>query len=244
MLARYEGAYTATTLIVMGDRSGFVWKDVPTNNQIDRLVYEKLQQVKDLPTDLCADPRVLRRAYIALTGLPPRPGAVRALLGAAPPTKLKRDELIDRLVGGPDYVEHWTNKWADLLQVNRKFLGEKGAVALRTWIRQAVASNMPYDQFVYVILTGSGSTLENPPAAYYKVLRDPGVAMENTTQLFLAIRFNCNKCHDHPFERWTQDQYYHLAAYFAQVGRKEDPGFKGQRLGGSAVEGSVPMVEI
>ena len=96
---------------------------------------------------------------------------------------------------------------------------------------------MPYDKFVYDILTASGSNLENPPAAYYKILRDPDAAMENTTQLFLAVRFNCNKCHDHPFERWTQDQYYHLAAFFAQVGRTEDPKFKGQKLGGTAVEG-------
>jgi hypothetical protein len=244
MLARYEGAYTATTLIVMGDRSGFAWKDVLTNNEIDRLVYEKLRRVKVLPSDLCTDAEFLRRVYLDLTGLPPQPEDVRKFLADARPMKVKRDELIDHLVGGPDYVEHWTNKWADLLQVNRKFLGEKGAVALRAWIRQAVATNMPYDQFVYAILTGSGSTLENPPAAYYKVLREPGAAMENTTQLFLAIRFNCNKCHDHPFERWTQDQYYHLAAYFAQVARKEDPAFKGQRVGGSAVEGSVPLVEI
>jgi hypothetical protein len=103
---------------------------------------------------------------------------------------------------------------------------------------------MPYDKFVNEILTATGSTVENPPAAYFKVLRDPDACMENTTQLFLAIRFNCNKCHDHPFERWTQDQYYQLAAYFAQVQRKEDPKFKGQRIGGSAVEGAAPLVEI
>src|SRR5947209_15212166 len=103
---------------------------------------------------------------------------------------------------------------------------------------------MPYDKFAHTILTASGSTLENPPAAYYKVLRDPELAMENTTQLFLAVRFNCNKCHDHPFERWTQDQYYHLAAYFSQVGRKDDPKFKNQKVGGNDVMGATPLVEI
>src|SRR5262249_11524925 len=118
------------------------------------------------------------------------------------------------------------------------------AAALRNWIRQAVASNMPYDKFANSILTASGSTLQNPPAAYYKVLRDAPSAMENTTQLFLAVRFNCNKCHDHPFERWTQDQDYHMAAYFAQVGRKEDPAYKNQKVGGTAVEGAQPLVEI
>lgn len=244
MLARFEGAYTATTLIVMGDRSGFAWREVPEFNEIDRLVDEKLKQVKILPSELCTDAEFIRRLYLDLIGLPPTPEELRAFLNDSRPSRVKRDALVDKLIGGPEFVEHWSNKWADLLQVNRKFLGEKGAAALRTWIRQAVAANLPYDQFVYSVLTASGSNLENPPASYYKILRDPGMAMENTTQLFLAIRFNCNKCHDHPFERWTQDQYYQLSAYFSQVGLKEDPKFKGQRIGGSAVEGAVPLVEI
>lgn len=244
MLARYEGNYAAASLIVMGDRSGFTWQPVPTNNFIDELVYEKLQAVKVLPSGLCSDGDFIRRVTLDLTGLPPEPDAVRAFVLDPRPTKEKREQLVDKLVGSPDYVEHWTNKWADLLQVNRKFLGEQGASALRGWIRQAIADNMPYDKFAYTILTASGSTVVNPPAAYFKVLRDAPSAMENTTQLFLAVRFNCNKCHDHPFERWTQDQYYHLAAYFAQVSRKEDPAYKGQKVGGSAVEGAQPLVEI
>jgi hypothetical protein len=244
MLARYEGAYAATTLIVMGDRSGFTWKDVPENNWIDTLVHEKLRQVKVQPSELCNDAVFLRRAYLDLTGLPPEPAQIRAFLADRRPTRVKRDELIDKLVGGKEYVEHWTNKWADLLQVNRKFLGEPGARAFRKWIHDAVAGNMPYDKFVYTILTASGSNLDNPPASYFKVLREPGPAMENTTQLFLAIRFNCNKCHDHPFEKWTQDQYYHMAAFFAQVGRKEDPRYKNQKIGGTAVEGATPLVEV
>jgi hypothetical protein len=244
VLARFEGAYTAASLIVMGDRSGFAWKDIPEFNYVDTLVDEKLKQVKVIPSEVCTDAEFLRRVYLDLTGQPPQPADLRAFLADHRPTRIKRDEVIDKLVGSPDYVEFWTNKWADLLQVNRKFLGEKGAQALRSWIRQAVASNMPYDKFVYSILIASGSTLDNPPAAYYKVLREPGPAMENTTQLFLAVRFNCNKCHDHPFERWTQDQYYHLASYFAQVGRKPDPRFKDQKVAGTDVEGATPLVEI
>ncbi len=244
MLARYEGTYTATTLIVMGDRSGFAWQDVPEYNYIDTLVDEKLKQVKILPSAICTDAEFIRRVYLDLTGLPPLPDEVRAFLADSRPTRIKRDELVDKLVGSAEYIEYWTNKWADLLQVNRKYLGEKGALAFRNWIRQAVASNMPYDKFAHTILTASGSTFENPPAAYYKILRDPGSTMENTTQLFLAIRFNCNKCHDHPFERWTQDQYYHLAAYFAQVTRKDDPKSKDQKVGGTDVEQAVSLVEI
>lgn len=243
VLARFEGAYTATTITVMGDRSGYEWKDAPANNFVDELVYQKLKRVKSVPSDLCNDAEFIRRVTLDLTGLPPSAEQVRAFLADTRDTKVKRDELIDRLIGSGDYVELWTNKWADLLQVNRKFLGEQGAFALREWIKQAVAVNMPYDRFVYTVLTASGSTLENPPAAYYKVLRTPEETMENTTQLFLGVRFNCNHCHDHPFERWTQGQYYHLAAYFAQVGRKEDPAGQGKKIGETNVEGGKPLVE-
>jgi hypothetical protein len=244
MLARYEGNYDASTLIVMGDRTGFTWKDAPPNNYIDEFVYEKLKRTKVLPSELCTDEDFLRRIYLDLTGLPPKPEEVSAFVVDGRPTKVKRDEVIDKLVGSPDFVEHWTNKWADLLQVNRKFLGEKGATSLRTWIRAAIGKNMPYDEFAREVLTASGSNIENPPAAYYKVLRNADSTMENTTQLFLAIRFNCNKCHDHPFERWTQDQYYQLASFFAQFGLKEDPAYKGQKIGGTDVEAPKPLVEI
>ena len=244
VMVRFEGAYTATTLVVMGDRSGYAWQPTPEFNYIDTLVYDKLKQVKILPSDVCTDNEFVRRVYLDLTGLPPEPADVRAFLADPRPSREKRDALVDKLVGNPDYVEHWTNKWADLLQVNRNFLGQKGAEALRAWIRKAVAENMPYDRFAHAILTGSGSNVDNPPAAYYKILRDPTAAMENTTHLFLAVRFNCNKCHDHPFERWTQGQYYHLSAYFAQVERREDPRYKGQKIGGSAVMGALPLVEV
>lgn len=223
VLARFEGSYAATRIIVMGDRSGYAWQETPENNYIDTLVYEKLRRVKVLPSGLCSDAEFIRRVSLDLTGLPPTPQEVYAFLADARDTRTKRDELVDRLIGSTDYVEHWTNKWADLLTVNRNFLSEKGAWALREWIRQAIASNMPYDKFAHTVLTGSGSTFENPAAAYMRVLREPGPAVENSTQLFLAVRFNCNKCHDHPFERWTQNQYYQLAAYFAQVGRKPGP---------------------
>src|SRR5262249_41342202 len=193
--------------------------------------------IKVLPSDLCTDEEFVRRVTLDLTGLPPESEDVKKFVADSRPTKVKRDELIDRLVGSNDYVEHWTNKWADLLQVNRKFLGEGGARALRAYVRQAIADNVPYDRFVYRILTASGSTLENPPAAYYKVLRDADGAMENTTQLFLAVRFNCNKCHDHPFERWTQDQYLQPARLLREGRAKGEPKVKGQKGGRPGGEG-------
>ena len=244
MLVRYEGNYTAAGLICMGDRKGFAWKETPEFNAIDTQVYRKLRELKIQPSEICTDEEFIRRATIDLTGLLPSPDDIRKFIADTRPTQLKRGELVDRLVGSPAYVEMVTNKWADLLQVNRKFLGDQGAKAFRAYIRQAISDNKPYDRFARDILVARGSNLDNPAASYYKVLREPGAVMENTTQLFLGVRFNCNKCHDHPFERWTQDQYYHLAAYFAQVGRKEDPKFAGQKVGGSAVEGAVPLVEI
>ncbi|MFO0878630.1 MAG: DUF1553 domain-containing protein [Gemmataceae bacterium] len=244
VLARYEGAYAATTLIVMGDRSGFVWKPVPEYNWIDGLVYEKLRQVKVQPSDVCTDGEFIRRIHLDLCGSLPTADEVRKFLSDPTPSREKREKLVDRLVGSDDFVDHWTNKWADLLQVNRKFLGQQNAQVFRDWIRKAVASNMPYDRFVHSVLTGTGSTVDQPQTNYFKVLRSADSVMENTTQLFLAVRFNCNKCHDHPFERWTQDQYYQMAAYFAQVQRAEDQRFRGQRVGGSAVEGAQPLVEV
>jgi hypothetical protein len=244
ILARYEGAYAAAGIVIMGDRKGYQWRDVPEYNYLDKLVDAKLKQMKILPSELCTDAEFIRRISLDLTGLPPEPADIRAFLADNRPMRVKRDALVDKLVGGPEFIEHWTNKWADLLQVNRKFLGEGGAKRFREYIRLAIADNKPYDRFVYDILTAHGSTLEEPAACYYKILREPDAVMENTTQLFLAVRFNCNKCHDHPFERWTQDQYYQTAAFFAQVARKEDPKFKGQRVGGTAVEGATPLVEI
>ena len=244
ILARYEGAYIAATLTVMGDRTGFVWNNPETHNYIDQHVYQKLQRVKLLPSEVCSDSEFLRRVYLDLTGVSPTADEVRRFLSDTTDSRTKRDRLVDHLVGSGSYVEHWTNKWSDMLQVNRKFLGEEGAIALRNWIKDCVARNKPYNQFVYEIITATGSNLDNPPSGYWKILRDPTSAMENTTHLFLATRFSCNKCHDHPFERWTQDQYYDLAAFFSQVGRKPDPQFADKTIEGTAVDGAAPLVEV
>ncbi len=244
ILARYEGAYAASILTVMGDRSGFAWQDPPKHNKIDELTAAKWKQMKILPSELCTDADFIRRVTLDLTGLPPTIDDVRAFLADARETRVKRDALIDRLVGSDPYVEHWTSKWADLLQVNPKFLGAEGAKLLRSWIHDRIKENQPYDQFTKQILTANGSNKENPAASYYKILRDPFATMENTTHLFLGVRFNCNKCHDHPFERWTQDQYYQTAAYFARFDLKADPASGTQLLGQTAVEKGKPLYEI
>ncbi len=244
VLARFEGAYAATTITVMGDRTGFQWQEPEKWNRIDELVAEKWKRMKIQPSALSSDAEFLRRLHIDLTGLPPKPEDVRAFLADTRDTRTKRNELIDKLIGNDDFVEHWSNKWADMLQVNSKFLGTEGATALRAWIREQVKNNTPYDRFAYRIMTATGSTKDNPAANYFKILRNPEDTMENTTHLWLAVRFNCNKCHDHPFERWTQDQYYETAAFFSNVSLKNDPASAGRTIGGTAVEGAKPLYEI
>ncbi len=226
VLVRYEGRYAAAPTFVMGDRTGYAWGEVPEFNYIDTHVYEKLRKVKSLPSELATDAEFMRRVCLDLTGTLPDVKTIRTFLIDQREPKVKREELVNRLVGTPEFVDFWTNKWADLLQVNKKWLGGQGAQSLHAWIRGAVASNMPYDKFAESFLNSEGSTIKNPPTSYYKVLRSPDAVMENTTQLFLGIRFSCNKCHDHPFERWTQRNYWELSAYFAQVGRKNAPGAK------------------
>ena len=243
ILARYEGAYAATTLTVMGDRSGYREPDAETWSRIDELVAEKWQRVKVVPSGLCDDATFLRRVYLDLTGLPPNSDEVRSFLSDPAPSRVKRTAVVDRLIGSDPFIEYWTNKWADLLQVNRKFLGVEGSEKFRAWIRQAVAENRPYDEFARELLTATGSNNDNPAASYFKILRTPEDTMENTTHLFLGIRFNCNKCHDHPFERWTQDQYYEMAAFFARVGLHRDSASGNRRIGGTAVEGAKPLFE-
>jgi WD40 repeat protein len=244
ILARYDGGYTATTLTVMGNRDGFVWAEPEKWNAVDRLVADKWNRMKIQPSELCTDEEFIRRVYLDLTGLPPDSAATQAFLADARPTKAKRDELVDSLVGNEAYVVHWSNKWADLLQVNRKYLGAEGAVAFRDWIREQVHNNRPYDEFAYEILTASGSNRLTPAASYFKIHRTPVDTMENTTHLFLATRFNCNKCHDHPFERWTQNQYFETASYFSQVSLDRDDASGDKTIGGSAVEGATPLYEI
>jgi len=222
ILVRYEGAYGVDNVTVMGDRSGFAWTDAPKNNYVDELVHAKLKKVKIRPAPTCTDEEFLRRASFDLTGLPPTPDAVKAFL-ADPDAATRRDRAIDAMIDSPEFVAHWTHKWADLLQVNRKFLGDKATWAFVRWIEQAVARNMPYDQMVRSVITAQGSSFDEPAVNYFRASKEPKVALENATQLFLGVRFSCNACHDHPFERWTQAQYYEMAAFWGRVGTKKGP---------------------
>ena len=222
VLVRYEGNYGAVNVAIMGNRDGYTFTPMPENNFIDKHINAKLLKMKILPSQLCTDDEFLRRVYLDLTGVIPTADVARAFAEDASPSQQKREKVVDSLLGSRDYVAFWSNRWADLLQCNSKTLGEKGTWLFREWIRESVARNKPYDQFVRELLTAQGSERTNPAVNYYRTLRDTGKITEDLSQTFLGVRFNCNKCHDHPFERWTQDQYYQFGAFFARVAFKGD----------------------
>jgi hypothetical protein len=222
-LVRFEGNYAAAPISILGNRAGYEWKPSPEHNLIDGFVNAKLQRMKILPSGPADDAEFLRRASLDIAGVPPTITEVNAFIADATEPVAKRAGMVDRLLSRPEYVEHWTLKWSDLLLNRRKTVTERGVWAFRNWIRQGVATNKPYDQFAAELMTAGGSTLENPAANYFRIAREPKLVMENMTQVFLGTRFSCNQCHDHPFERWTQNQYYELAAYFADVGRRGLP---------------------
>ena len=231
VLVRYEGNYAAVNVSVMGDRAGFAWSPQAEFNFIDKHVNTKLLKRKTLPAEECTDAEFVRRAYVDVTGLIPTSAQARAFLEDTTPSRQKRESLAAKLIGGKEYVDNWSNKWADLLQCNTKALGPEAVWAFREWIREEIAQNKPYDQFVYEIVTAQGSSLTHPAVNFYRALRDkddngkatPNKMGEDITQTFLGVRFNCNKCHDHPFERWTQKQYYEFGAFFARVNFKAGP---------------------
>jgi hypothetical protein len=224
LLVRYQGKFTTVPVTVLNPKPGFTWKAVPENNFVDELIDAKLKKLKIQPTGLTDDATFLRRVSFDLTGHPPAPEAIRAFVADPTPTKLKRQKVIEKLLASPAYVDHWTVKWGDLLQNSRKFLGEKGAFGFREWIRASLAANKPWDKMVHELIASRGSSYENPAANFFRITKDAKPAMEKTTQVFLGVRMVCAQCHDHPFEKWTQNQYYEMAAFLAPVGVR--PGYE------------------
>jgi len=222
MLVRYEGKFGTVPVTVLNPKPGFAWKQLPQNNYIDQLIDAKLQRLKIQPSPAVDDAMFLRRVSEDLTGELPTPEEIRAFV--ADPSRVKRAKAIDQLMARKSYVDHWTLKWGDLLQNNRKYLGDKAVWEFREWIRDSVATNKHYDAFVRELLTSRGSSNENPATNYYRVTREPKPTMEKTTQVFLGVRMVCTQCHDHPFERWTQNQYYEMTSFFSTVGLR--PGFE------------------
>jgi hypothetical protein len=194
------------------------YDELPRSNFIDEHVWAKLRKLGLLPSAPAGDATYLRRAYLDVIGRLPSADESRQFLADTSPDK--RARLVARLLERPEYADHWANKWVDLLRPNPYRVGIKAVLNLDGWIRDAFRRNLPYDRFVYEIVTARGSTFEQGPATIFRDRREPEEIAPLVSQLFLGIRLECAKCHHHPFESWGQAQFYEFAAFFARIGRK------------------------
>ena len=197
-----------------------VFRRAPRNNYIDNFVLSHLKTLHIPPSRPTTDVELLRRAYLDAAGILPRPGEVEEFLRDSSPNK--RARLIDQLIASPEFVDYWAYKWSDLLLVSSNKLSPDAMWAYSNWIRQGVARNKPWDQFVREIITASGNTLEYGAANYWVIHRLPIDIAENVTQAFLGINISCAHCHNHPLAEWTQKDYYGMANLFARVRLKMD----------------------
>jgi Protein of unknown function (DUF1549)/Protein of unknown function (DUF1553) len=250
VLVRYLQAQEPVRLAFVPARPGFQWKETPVQNEIDDRIFAKLRKLRMNPSDLCSDRVFVRRAYLDLLGILPTAEEAQAFLsgtsGDAPgeskasspsaslgtetglplsasaetETMARRARLIDRLLERPEFADFWALKWADLLRVEAHSLDQKGVQNFHHWIRQSVAENKPLDQFVRELIAARGSTYTHPAANYYRPNRDPASRAKAVAQIFLGTRLQCAQCHNHPFDRWTQDDYYDWAGLFARVNYK------------------------
>jgi hypothetical protein len=216
---RYLGGRGISRLAFLADRPGYAWSGPPARNAVDRLVFAKLQALRINPSTPAPDSVFLRRAYLDTLGTLPSAEEAQAFLADLDPAK--RDKLVDRLLVRPEFADFWALKWADLLKNEEKTMGEKGVWVFQRWLRDQLALDVPLDQFARKIVSARGSTWRNPPASFYRTNRDPQTAAETIGQVFLGVRLQCARCHNHPFDVWTQNDYYGLAAYFGNVHRKE-----------------------
>jgi hypothetical protein len=213
-----------------------VFAQTKTRNFIDELVLEKLRALNLPPSARSTDGEFLRRAFLDTIGVLPTADETRAFL--ADKANDKRDALIEKLLTRPEFVDYWAYKWSDLLLVNSEKLNAAAMWSYHNWIRRSVAANTPWDVFVRQIVTSKGSTLENGAANYYVLHEDPAEMAENTSVAFMGLSINCAKCHNHPLEKWTNNQYYGNANLFARVRMKNGAG-DGNKIIFCASEGDL-----
>jgi hypothetical protein len=231
-MARFEGQAAIATFVVPNketvDLAGWVDRNV-----IDTLAAAKFREIGVAPSGLCDDAAFLRRAYLDVTGTLPTPDQAKAFLDTPDPAK--RAKLVDQLLGltgdpaqdvhNNEYAAYWALKWSDLIRSNSVAIGEQGMWALHNWLIDAFRQDKPWDRIVRELVTAEGSTFSNGPANYFRIARTPQDLTEATSQLFLGVRLQCCKCHNHPYEPLTQTDYYAFAAFFARVGNKPSQEF-------------------
>ena len=220
IMARFD-QFTEGSAIIVRPGTPFSAPEFPTSNYIDELVAARWNALHLLPSDLCSDEVFLRRVYLDLTGLLPSSEERTSFL--ADNAADKRETLVDRLLERPEFNDIWVMKWAEMLQIRTaNGVSPKGLLLYDRWLRDRVHSGITIDQIVQELIPASGGTFENPATSYYQTETTPQLLAENMAQAFLGTRIQCAQCHNHPFDRWTMDDYYGFAAFFSQVGYKQD----------------------
>jgi hypothetical protein len=218
IMVRYQGRVTTFRATV--PLGAMVENLPPVHNYLDDLVFAKLKTMGMPPSEPCDDATFIRRVSVDIAGRLPSLDETNRFLADTDPAK--RDKLIDRLLASPGYADYFANKWSALLR-NKRVKPQDAPMnfAFYDWIRESLRKNKPYNEFVRDILTATGEPEENPPVAWYHQVKEPQQELEDTAQLFLGMRMQCAQCHHHPFEKWSQNDYYSFAAFFSQVGRKQ-----------------------
>ncbi len=229
-------AYTRIASPLPNENVAADFRDARRANYVDDLVLKKLEALHIPPSPSCADEEFIRRAFLDTVGILPTSDEVRAFLTDRAPDK--RARLVDGLLRRPEFVDYWTYKWSDLLLLSTRKLSQPAMWAFYQFIRQSVAENKPWDRFARDILTANGSTLQNGAANYFVLHRDVTDLTESTSVTFLGMSITCARCHNHPLEKWTQDQYWGMANLFARVSIKN-----GDR-GGENVVQELPAGDI
>jgi len=215
LLVRYLAQVVPVRIVFLPNRPIPEMTKLAPNNKIDELIFAQWKELRLQPAELAPDHVFLRRAYLDAIGLLPTSDETRAFLASTDPKK--REKLIDSLLARPEFAEFWAQKWSDLLRNEVKSLDKKGVAVFYRWIAAQIAADRPLNEFARDILAARGSTYANPPANFWRAVRDPLQRSESVAQVFLGIRIGCAKCHNHPFDRWTIDEYYGFAALFARV---------------------------
>lgn len=221
IMARFHTFTEGAEVIVIPREGDYVRKEEPLDHPIDRAISEKLHRLRIQPSDLCDDPTFLRRAYLDLVGRLPTLEEQEGFLTDDSPGK--REALVTRLVLDPAFTDLWVMKFAEMLQIRsdrETKVSYKGSTRYFEWLQERLGAGVALDQLVRELMTASGSGFRNPPAHFYQTEQDPLLMAETVAQSFLGIRLQCAQCHNHPFDRWTMDDYYGWASFFSQVGRK------------------------
>ena len=217
IIIRYLNHIETPLMTFVRDSKDFRWTAPKPANEIDIHVQAKLKKLKFLPASQCKDNEFVRRVFLDTIGI--LPSQVEADAFIADDSANKRAVLIDELLERHEFARFWAQKWGDLLRVSTKLIGTASTHKFNRWLEHSVLSNQPYDAFARDILLATGSTRQYPAGNFYRSAGDTSDAMETAAQVFLGTRIQCAKCHNHPFERWTQENYYGLSAFFNRVER-------------------------